>query len=39
MDTERNDVTQPVVSSDAVAPAVRFAFVDGLRGLSAMASN
>ncbi len=37
MDTERNDVTQPVVSADAVAPAVRFAFVDGLRGLSALA--
>ena len=37
METERANVTQPLVSADAVAPAVRFAFVDGLRGLSALA--
>ncbi len=38
METERDNATQPTVSVDAVAPVVRFAFVDGLRGLSALAT-
>ena len=37
METERDDATQTAVGVDAVAPAVRFAFVDGLRGFAALA--
>ncbi len=37
MSIEHDNATRPVVSAVAVAPAARFAFVDGLRGLAALA--